>query len=71
MRATNVTANGLGGGGLRWGGQWAANGEEHFIKSGIMLNLPPIPHVLQMDVPPPPLYKLRQSPKLIRSLRLL
>ena len=27
----------------------AANGEEHFINSGIVLNLLPIPHVLQMD----------------------
>ena len=26
---------------------------------------------LRTKVPPPPLYKLRQSPKLIRSLRLL
>ena len=27
--------------------------------------------VLKSVTPPPPLYKLRQSPKLIRSLRLL
>ena len=37
-------------GALRWGWRGAANGEEHLIKSGIMLNLLPIPHVLQMDV---------------------
>ena len=38
------------GGALTWGWRGAANGEEHFIKSGIVLNLLPIPHVLQMDV---------------------
>ena len=48
MRATQVTANVWGA--LRWGWRGAANGEEHFIKSGIVLNLLTIPHVLQMDV---------------------
>ena len=48
MRATHVTANAWAP--LRWGWRGAANGEEHFIKSGIVLNLLPIPHVLQMDV---------------------
>ena len=47
MHPTHVTANVWGSPqmGMARGCEW----EEHFIKSGIVLNLPPIPYVLQMD----------------------